>query len=129
MQIWPKRYAMARVLSLGLFLVLVYNQSNETVCHRSPKRFKEDVLKLDLFEMRRAIDAYAKDYQQPPQALSELIDHAYLRDIFDPITGKKDWITQRGLVPLDSGRSVMGIANVHSASPRINSAGSFYNSW
>ena len=34
MQIWPKRYTMARVLSLGLFLVLVYNQSNETVCHR-----------------------------------------------------------------------------------------------
>jgi hypothetical protein len=29
MQIWPKRYTMARVLSLGLFLVLVYNQSNE----------------------------------------------------------------------------------------------------
>jgi hypothetical protein len=68
MQIWPKRYTMARVLSLGLFLVLVYNKSNETVCHRSPKRFKEDVLKLDLFEMGHAIDAYAKDYQQPPQS-------------------------------------------------------------
>jgi hypothetical protein len=121
MQIWPKRYAMAKVLSFGLFLALVYNRSNQNVCHRSPKQFKEDVLKLDLYEVRRAIDAYTKDYQQPPQSLSELIDHTYLRDIpFDPITGWKDWITHKGRVGLDSGRSVMGIANGYSASPTIH---------
>lgn len=53
---------------------------------------RETVLKQDLHDMRKAIDQYAADKEQLPQALEDLVSAGYLREIpIDPITGEADW--------------------------------------
>src|SRR5512146_3293588 len=53
------------------------------------KRAREAVLKDDLFTMRKLIDQYTLDKQQPPESLDDLVQGGYLRGGLpvDPFTG------------------------------------------
>ncbi|PLX86443.1 MAG: general secretion pathway protein GspG [Desulfuromonas sp.] len=54
---------------------------------RSQIRAREAVLSEDLYQMRRAIDAYFADYARYPDSLEALVDMRYLRAIpRDPFT-------------------------------------------
>ena len=59
-------------------------------------RAREAVLKDDLFTMRKLIDQYTLDKQQPPESLDDLVQAGYLRGGLpvDPFTGSNQtWQT------------------------------------
>lgn len=59
---------------------------------RSSIKARETVLMEDLYQMRRAIDAYFADRAKYPESLDELVEAKYLRDLpHDPFTGNADW--------------------------------------
>lgn len=60
----------------------------------SVRNSRETVLKADLVEMRKAIDAFYADKQKYPASLDDLVTEKYLRSIpVDPITNAADWQT------------------------------------
>ena len=83
-------------------------------------RAREAALKQDLSVMRRAIDQYTIDKQEPPQSLQDLVTAGYLRAIpVDPFTRRTDWQTTQDNVVLTPEQTQFGITNVHSASNQI----------
>ena len=84
-------------------------------------RAKEAALEQDLSVMRRAIDQYTIDKQQPPQSLEDLVTAGYLRGIpVDPFTRRPNWRTTEDNVVLTPEQTQFGITNVHSASNAIS---------
>ncbi len=90
---------------------------------------REAVLKSDLVEMRKAIDNFTMDKQAAPQSLDDLVP-GYLRAVpIDPITNAKDWVPAVESVVLSPDQAGSGITDVHSASDKISSEGTAYNTW
>lgn len=84
-------------------------------------RAREAVLKQDLLVMRRAIDQYTIDKEQPPQSLDDLVTAGYMRSLpVDPITRKQDWRTEEDQVVLTPEQTQYGITDVHSNSDEIS---------
>lgn len=84
---------------------------------RSVVRAKEAAMKQDLFVMRHAIEQYTLDKQQGPQSLDDLVSAGYLREIpTDPMTHRKDWVTESSDLLLSPDQTTPGITDVHSAS-------------
>jgi general secretion pathway protein G len=95
-------------------------------------RAREAVLRDDLFTMRKLIDQYTIDKQQPPQSLDDLVTAGYLRGgvPVDPFTGSNQtWQTDTENVPLGPQQVVSGIVDVHSGSDATSLDGSAYNTW
>jgi general secretion pathway protein G len=61
---------------------------------KSLERSKEAVLRQDLAVLRDAIDKYNADLGKKPEALSDLVEHKYVRNIpVDPFTkNSTSWI-------------------------------------
>lgn len=97
----------------------------------SVTRAKEAALKQDLSVMRRAIDQYTIDKEQPPQSLQDLVTAGYLRGIpVDPFTRRRNWQTTEDNVVLTPEQTQFGITNVHSASNQISPfTKTPYSSW
>jgi general secretion pathway protein G len=97
----------------------------------SVTRAKEAALKQDLVVMRRAIDQYTIDKEQPPQSLQDLVTSGYLRNIpVDPFTRRRNWHTSEDNVVLTPEQTQFGITNVHSESNRISPfTKTPYSSW
>jgi len=96
------------------------------------QRAKEAVLRDDLYTMRKVIDEYAVDKQQPPTSLQDLVDAGYLRGgvPVDPITGSNDtWKTDTEDVPTGSNTTTNGVVDVHSGSEGTALDGTAYNTW
>ncbi len=95
------------------------------------RRAREAVLRDDLFTMRKLIDQYTVDKQQPPQSLDDLVSAGYLRKIpVDPFTGSSEsWQTDTETVPIGPQQLVSGIVDVHSGSDAESLDGSAYNTW
>lgn len=96
------------------------------------QRAREAVLRDDLQTMRKLIDEYTVDKQQPPQALQDLVDAGYLRGGIpkDPMTGSSDtWKVDIENVPDVSGQASSGIVDVHSGSDANSLAGAPYSTW
>lgn len=93
-------------------------------------RAKEAVLRDSLWTLRSLIDAYTADKKAAPQALIELVDEGYLREIpVDPITeSNTTWTTEYGeaMIP---GQVTTGIVDVHSGSVEESSEGTPYSEW
>jgi general secretion pathway protein G len=88
---------------------------------QSVLRAREAALKQDLAVMRRAIEQYTLDKQQPPQSLDDLVTAGYLREIpVDPITRRKDWQVVQDNFVLSPEQTSYGITDVHSASDQIS---------
>jgi general secretion pathway protein G len=95
-------------------------------------RAREAVLKDDLFTMRKLIDQYTLDKQQPPEALDDLVQAGYLRGGLpvDPFTGSNQtWQVDTEEVPLSAQQMVPGIVDVHSGSEATSLEGTPYSSW
>ncbi len=95
-------------------------------------RAREAVLKDDLFTMRKLIDQYTLDKQQPPQSLDDLVQAGYLRGGLpvDPFTGSNQtWQVDVEEVPLTAQQTVPGIVDVHSGSSATSLEGTPYSSW
>lgn len=93
---------------------------------------REAVLRDDLFTMRKLIDEYTIDKQQPPTSLDDLVTAGYLRGgvPVDPFTGSNDtWKTDVEDVPISADQSASGIVDVHSGSDDTSLDGTPYSSW
>jgi len=111
------------IMILISIAVPIYNQSS--------LRAREAVLRQDLFAMRSAIDQYTMDKSKAPQALQDLLQEGYLREIpKDPFTDSRaTWQVAQEDVLLSIDQNQPGITDVHSGSNRMGSDGTAYNTW
>ncbi len=101
------------------------------IYQKSILRSRETVLRNNLFTIRQVIDEYTYDKQKAPQALQDLVQEGYLREVpKDPMTDSNTtWRT----VMEDAGQSVdqsePGIFDVHSGSDKMGLDGTPYADW
>jgi len=94
-------------------------------------RAREAVLKEDLQRMREALEQYLTDKGAYPEALEDLVEFGYLRQIpVDPITRSADtWETEVApWMMVDQGQPA-GIWNVWSGSEDDSLDGTPYREW
>jgi general secretion pathway protein G len=98
---------------------------------QSVVRAREAAMKQDLSVMRHAIEQYTLDKELGPQSLDDLVSAGYLREIpTDPMTHRKDWVTESSDVLLSPDQSTPGITDVHSASGETSPfENTPYSSW
>jgi general secretion pathway protein G len=111
------------ILILVSIAVPIYNQSI--------LRAKEAVLRQDLFAMRSAIDSYTMDKAKAPQALQDLVQEGYLREIpKDPFTDSREtWQVEQEDVLLSVDQNQPGITDVHSGANLNGTDGTAYSTW
>jgi general secretion pathway protein G len=111
------------ILILVSIAVPIYNQSI--------LRAKEAVLRQDLFAMRSAIDSYTMDKAKAPQALQDLVQEGYLREIpKDPFTDSREtWQVEQEDVLLSVDQNQPGITDVHSGANLNGTDGTAYSIW
>ena len=92
---------------------------------------KEAVLHDNLRDLRRVIDQYTADKKKAPQALQDLVDAGYFRQLpIDPITNSNStWETTSDTGVAAPDQTESGIVDVHSGSSAISSDGTAYNTW
>jgi general secretion pathway protein G len=111
------------ILILVSIAVPIYNQSI--------LRAKEAVLRQDLFAMRQSIDQYTMDKAKAPQALADLVQAGYLREIpKDPFTDSRDtWQVVQEDVLQSIDQNEPGLTDVKSGSALTGTDGTAYNTW
>jgi len=112
------------ILILATFAIPMY--------HIAIVHAREAVLRDDLFTMRKLIDQYTIDKQQPPTSLDDLVTAGYLRGgvPVDPFTGSNQtWRTDTEEVPISPDQSTSGIVDVHSGADDTALDGTAYSSW
>jgi general secretion pathway protein G len=92
---------------------------------------REAVLMEDLYQMRRAIDAYFADHISYPESLDDLVDNKYLRDIpRDPFTQSTETWEEIPPTPSVEGEIAEGgLQDVRSGSDLIGLDGIPYRDW
>jgi general secretion pathway protein G len=81
-------------LMVVMVIIVLLASVGIAIYGNSVKNARETVLKTDLVEMRKAIDAYYADKQKYPPTLETLVSEKYLRAVpVDPITNAADWQT------------------------------------
>jgi len=92
---------------------------------------KETALRDDLYTLRSLIDQYTLDKQKAPQALQDLVDGGYLKQLpKDPFTNSRDtWVPATDDTLMSPDQSAPGIVDVHSASDQVSSDGTAYSTW
>lgn len=98
---------------------------------RSVIKAREAVLMENLYQMRRAIDAYFADHTKYPDSLETLVESKYLRGIpVDPFTTTAD--TWETVVPTPTAEGEVaegGVEDVHSGSDLVGLNGTPYRDW
>ncbi len=113
-------------------LILILASLAVPTYHVAVVRAREAVLRDDLYTMRKLVDQYTIDKQQPPQTLQDLVDAGYLRGGIpvDPFTGRNDtWQVDTEQVPLSNEQAGPGIVDVHSGASQDSLDGTAYSSW
>ena len=98
---------------------------------QSQIKAREAVLREDLYQMRRAIDAYFADHAKYPASLRDLVDSRYLRDIpRDPFTASaQTWETEPPQPTVDGMLAEGEVFDVHSGSDLVGLNGVPYKDW
>ena len=115
------------VISIILILISIA----VPIYHQSILRAKEAVLRQDLFAMRQAIDQHTMDKAKAPQALQDLVQAGYLREIpKDPFTDSREtWQIVQEDVLQSIDQNEPGITDVHSGATLTGTDGTAYNTW
>lgn len=92
---------------------------------------REAVLMEDLYQMRRAIDAYFADHISYPESLDDLVANKYIRDIpRDPFTQATDtWEEVPPTPSIEGEMAEGGLEDVHSGDDRVGLNGVPYRDW
>lgn len=118
-------------LMIVISIILILVSIAAPIYSSSITRAREAVLKDDLFTMRSVISQYTLDKQRAPQALDDLVQANYMKQIpVDPMTNARDtWTVDQEDVLLSVDQQQPGITDVHSGSNAISSDGTAYSSW
>jgi general secretion pathway protein G len=119
-------------LMVVLTLLLILATMSMPIFQLAIVHAREAVLKDDLYTLRKIIDEYTLDKQNPPTSLDDLVEAGYLRGGIpvDPFTGSNDtWRTDTEDVPMSPGQATSGIVDVHSGSDETALDGTPYSSW
>src|SRR5215470_12980498 len=119
-------------LMIVIFIMLILVSIAVPNFTRSVQRSREAVLRQNLFTLRDLISQYTLDKQKAPQALDDLVQAGYLKQIpKDPMTNQTDWTVEQpeDTITSPDEQDQGGIDDVHSASPAIGSDGTAYNTW
>jgi general secretion pathway protein G len=119
-------------LTMVMTIILILASIALPSYHIAIQRAREAVLRDDLYTMRKVIDEYTVDKQQPPSALQDLVDAGYLQGGIpvDPMTGSSEtWKADTEDVPAGPNQTVNGIVDVHSGSEATALDGTAYSSW
>jgi len=127
---------MRRFFWFGIFLLtfalgVVFSVYHKAIvcCGTAVLHAREDVLKLDLQAMRRAISQYTSEKGFPPQSLDDLLRAGYFEQVPpDPITDQRNWRVILAPAEYPSKRRP-GIVDVRSAAVGKSSDGSLYSEW
>jgi general secretion pathway protein G len=93
-------------------------------------RAKEATLRQDLFTLRDVISQYTLDRKKAPQALDDLVQANYIRQIpKDPFTGLANWTTEQEDSQMAVDQTEPGIVDVHSSSNLTGTDGTAYSTW
>jgi len=80
---------------------------------------KASVQRQNIAAIRDAIDKYYGDQGKYPDALQDLVDKHYLREVpVDPLTDQRDWVT---VAPADT--ALTGVYDIQSTKPAPNPNG------
>jgi len=94
---------------------------------------RETVLREDLYSFRSSIDQFYADQGKYPDALSELVEKKYLRELpKDPMTDSNEtWVVAAPPPPpAESGTQAQGsVYDVHSGSDKVGTNNVPYNEW
>jgi general secretion pathway protein G len=92
---------------------------------------RETILKDNLHTLRRVIDQYTADKKKAPQALQDLVDAGYFKELpVDPITNSNStWQPVNDTAVTSPDQTEAGIMDVHSGAPGVSSEGTAYNTW
>lgn len=97
---------------------------------RSVVKAHETVFSEDLYQMRRAIDAYYADKLKYPESLESLVEGRYLYAVpVDPFTKASDWETTAPEPDAEGRVAPGGVFDVHSSSDLMATDGRPYNEW
>lgn len=98
---------------------------------RSTIKARETVLMEDLYQMRRAIDAFYADKAKYPDSLQDLVAGKYLRDIpSDPFTtSSESWEVVPPEAAEDGTAPPGSVFDVHSGSDLVGLNGVAYREW
>lgn len=98
---------------------------------RSQIKARESVLAEDLYQIRKAIDAFYADNASYPDSLSQLVDKHYLRGLpRDPFTKKTDTWKCIAPEPAEGGQVAEGgCFDIQSGSDLIGLDGIPYQEW
>ena len=118
-------------LMIVISIILILVSIAVPMYQQSVIRAKEAVLRQDLKTMRDQIDNYTMDKEKAPQALQDLVDAGYLRNIpKDPFTSSADtWQVENSDTLQSLDQTEPGITDVHSGSSLTGSDGNAYSSW
>ena len=117
-------------LMIVISMILILMSIAIPLYNQSILRAKESVLRQHLFTLRSVISQFTLDKQRAPQALEDLVQAGYLKQLpKDPSTGQPNWQVEQEDVLLAVDQQQPGISDVHSASNQIGSDGTAYSTW
>ncbi len=91
---------------------------------------REAVLKSNIDQLNKVIEAYRMDKRESPQSLDDLVSAGYFHQLpIDPMTNKADWATEEEDSQTALDPQQPGILRVHSASTGTALNGEAYSTW
>ncbi len=89
----------------------------------------EEILRVNLSNLRDAIREYSSQKGVAPNELNDLVESGYINMIpADPMTGKANWVVVRYQC-LPQSKCTNGIKDVRSSSSAKSSKGNAYSEW
>ncbi len=141
MQITEKTGMTLLELIVCTVIIGILSSTAVPIARNVVRQQKEELLRENLREMRKAIDRFyeRKSTKEPgledmayyPASLDELVDARLLRKIpVDPFTERTDWKTRSSTDEKSSESSNMqNVFDVYSASDKIDARGQPYREW
>ena len=118
-------------LMVVMAIIVVLMTIGITHYERTVLRSREAALKVDLRDMREAINNYTQDKDAAPNALDDLVTEHYISRVpADPVTGQMDWTTETCDLLLSPDQASTGICDVHAGTDQVSPfENTPYSSW